>query len=226
MKWSDFRQCKWPAELVSAGDFTSLTSKSTVLANAFAALNTSWLSRRSNDEVVISYSHFVPRQELFPEKRYVMEPHLHKVIGSDALEQQIRSLCPQLHIVILCTSIYCISHACSLVIRIFLLIWLWMMCDMCNGHSGTRERLRYNVHLFRGIVISCTPFNERILELARYVYMIRILLQMPRLRLLRHQMFIGVPIIANTPVICKILLLCRIISLKELQRFCGRVMPN
>lgn len=98
MKWSDFRQCKWPTELVSTSDFTSLTSKSTALADAFASLNTSWLSRRRPDEMVISYSHFVPRQELFPEKRYVMEPHLHRVIGSDALEAQIRSLHPQLHI--------------------------------------------------------------------------------------------------------------------------------
>ncbi len=49
-------------------------------------------------DTVISFSHFVPRQELMPEKRFLIEPHLTKVIGSDPLEQQIRRLQPHVHL--------------------------------------------------------------------------------------------------------------------------------
>jgi hypothetical protein len=50
---------------------------------------------------VISYSHFVPRQELLPEKRMLL-PHaanvLPKVAGSVLLEEQIRRLAPDVHV--------------------------------------------------------------------------------------------------------------------------------
>lgn len=49
-------------------------------------------------DTVISFSHFVPRQELMPEKRFLIEPHLTKVIGSDPLEEQIRRLQPHIHL--------------------------------------------------------------------------------------------------------------------------------
>ena len=49
-------------------------------------------------DTVISFSHFVPRQELMPEKRFLIEPHLTKVIGSDPLEHQIRRLRPHVHL--------------------------------------------------------------------------------------------------------------------------------
>ena len=51
-----------------------------------------------NYDTVISFSHFVPRQELMPEKRFLLEPHLTKVIGSDPLEEQIRRLQPHIHL--------------------------------------------------------------------------------------------------------------------------------
>jgi hypothetical protein len=38
---------------------------------------------------VISYSHFLPRQELCPEKRFLIEPMLSKVIGSDYLRRHV-----------------------------------------------------------------------------------------------------------------------------------------
>lgn len=49
-------------------------------------------------ETVISFSHFVPRTELCPEKRFLLDPKLSAVIGSDPLEQQIRRLQPHLHL--------------------------------------------------------------------------------------------------------------------------------
>ncbi|CAN0426697.1 unnamed protein product [Pylaiella littoralis] len=47
---------------------------------------------------VISFSHFVPRQELCPEKRLLWDPQLTKVIGSAPLERQIRELGSDVHI--------------------------------------------------------------------------------------------------------------------------------
>ncbi|CAM9537948.1 unnamed protein product [Discosporangium mesarthrocarpum] len=47
---------------------------------------------------VISFSHFVPRSELCPEKRFLNEPMLPKVIGSSSLERQIRELGSDLHV--------------------------------------------------------------------------------------------------------------------------------
>jgi hypothetical protein len=52
----------------------------------------------SSTSTIISYSHFLPRQELCPEKRYLFEPKLSTVIGSDVLEAQVRRLCPDVHL--------------------------------------------------------------------------------------------------------------------------------
>ncbi|CAM9576601.1 unnamed protein product, partial [Phaeothamnion confervicola] len=54
-----------------------------------------WMGRRVS---VASLSHFLPRQELCPEKRFLVEPMLPKVIGSDALERQVRALRPSVHV--------------------------------------------------------------------------------------------------------------------------------
>ena len=50
------------------------------------------------EQLIISFSHFVPRIELTPEKRFLLEPQLSKVIGSQYLEHQIRRLQPHLHL--------------------------------------------------------------------------------------------------------------------------------
>lgn len=50
------------------------------------------------NDTVISFSHFLPRQELCPEKRFLLEPFLSKVIGSIFLEEQIRRIKPDLHL--------------------------------------------------------------------------------------------------------------------------------
>ena len=46
---------------------------------------------------IVSLSHMVPRQELVPEKRMLLQPSLHKVCGSHPLEEQIRRLMPDVH---------------------------------------------------------------------------------------------------------------------------------
>ena len=118
-KWSDFRMCAWSSSYLfperTSQDLiqpSTISSTSTDLAQFFARMNDPFLatankkSRISDsdspdqkDEVVVTYSHFLPRQELCPEKIFLLEPHMTKVIGSNYLEQQIRQIEPQLHIV-------------------------------------------------------------------------------------------------------------------------------
>lgn len=47
---------------------------------------------------VISFSHFLPRVELMPEKRFLFQPNLPKIVGSDFVRQRVRELEPDLHV--------------------------------------------------------------------------------------------------------------------------------
>lgn len=126
MKWSDFRRCLWPKTEVKGFDF--ITTPDTTdgpapdLCSMFAELNDPFISRTlaaretqlqrdrqsESDEIashsapespLITFSHFLPRQECCPEKRFLTEQHLMKVVGSTILDTQIRALRPDLHIV-------------------------------------------------------------------------------------------------------------------------------
>ncbi|XP_011086924.1 uncharacterized protein LOC105168516 isoform X2 [Sesamum indicum] len=83
----DFHVCKWPDDLKNGG---------TSLALYFDSLNDeNWyivedILRRCSH--IISFSHFVPRQELCPEKRMLFYPNLPKIIGSKYLETRIRAI--------------------------------------------------------------------------------------------------------------------------------------
>jgi hypothetical protein len=111
-KWGDFAFCSWPAYMnVLQTKFASTSQDNRELAMAFADLNEPFLKRaeatpeslplatgRRRTDTVISFSHFLPRQELIPEKRFMLEPQLAKVSGSDPLEEQVRRLQPDLHL--------------------------------------------------------------------------------------------------------------------------------
>ncbi|CAN4085364.1 unnamed protein product [Withania somnifera] len=81
----DFRACKWPSGLIS-GDNS--------LATHFDAMNDKNQDRvqemLASCNQIISFSHFIPRLELCPEKRMLFYPNLPKMIGSDFLEARIR----------------------------------------------------------------------------------------------------------------------------------------
>ena len=102
-KWGDFSLCSWPAALVSQEAFATTNVDNVQLAEAFGKLNEPFLYPRTTatqaklgspvvkeNDTIISFSHFVPRQELCPEKMFLMEPILAKVIGSNPLEEQVR----------------------------------------------------------------------------------------------------------------------------------------
>jgi hypothetical protein len=58
--------------------------------------------RLSRRPFIISFSHFVPRQELLPEKRMLIIADLHKVSGSTHLEAQVRFISQFVHARVRC----------------------------------------------------------------------------------------------------------------------------
>lgn len=56
------------------------------------------LQRRHEYQEVLSFSHFLPRVENNPEKRYLTYPNLAKGIGSDYLRRRVEELRPNLHV--------------------------------------------------------------------------------------------------------------------------------
>jgi len=50
------------------------------------------------DDYIISFSHFLPRIECCPEKRFLIDPALSTVIGSDPLGAQVTRLQPDIHL--------------------------------------------------------------------------------------------------------------------------------
>jgi hypothetical protein len=49
-------------------------------------------------DAVISFSHFLPRLELCPEKRFLHYQHLPKAVGSHALGERVAALRPDVHV--------------------------------------------------------------------------------------------------------------------------------
>ncbi|XVF53710.1 hypothetical protein PTKIN_Ptkin05aG0120700 [Pterospermum kingtungense] len=81
----DFHTCKWPG---------NLSNRDSSLALSFDAMNeknqhTVKQIKRTCSQIIM-FSHFVPRQELCPEKRMLFYPNLPKIIGSDWLEDRVR----------------------------------------------------------------------------------------------------------------------------------------
>eukprot|EP00042_Codosiga_hollandica_P039276 m.327533 g.327533 ORF g.327533 m.327533 type:complete len:360 (-) comp55582_c0_seq8:4627-5706(-) len=87
---SDFTRCKWPGSLENGSD---------ALASAFDAMNPNpALLALQSDDFIISFSHFLPFQQLLPEKRYLFYPHLPKMSGSRFLAERIRVLRSRVHV--------------------------------------------------------------------------------------------------------------------------------
>lgn len=116
----DFHACSWASEptLQPSGDdslakyfdalndpgFKTILSKISAERKAAEELEitsaTSEANNNTNKErpVVISFSHFLPFQELLPEKRLLHYPNLSKAAGSDYLGARVTALAPDCHI--------------------------------------------------------------------------------------------------------------------------------
>jgi hypothetical protein len=82
----DFSRCRWPENLETPAD-----------QNSFF-LQKNDIEAKSADQIVITFSHFLPRIDLMP--GYI--PHnfrdIYPVLGSPLLDLQIRSLNSKIHI--------------------------------------------------------------------------------------------------------------------------------
>jgi hypothetical protein len=86
----DFKLCRWPPGLSALNES---------LARFMDGLNDPSSSPLPGEaSATITFSHFVPRQELLPEKRMLFHPNLAKASGSTFIEARIRSLKPIAHV--------------------------------------------------------------------------------------------------------------------------------
>ncbi|KAL2939261.1 hypothetical protein RDABS01_023495 [Bienertia sinuspersici] len=87
MACKDFHACRWSDELCGRDDS---------LARYFDAMNEKHALKiaeiKRKCEKILTFSHFVPRQDLCPEKRMLFYPNLPKIIGSTFLEARVRSI--------------------------------------------------------------------------------------------------------------------------------------
>ncbi|MDA1371837.1 MAG: metallophosphoesterase [Proteobacteria bacterium] len=84
--WRDFKSCRWPSQLQDVD----------AVNDFFLAKNEPLLS--TTNDMVVSFSHFLPRIDVMPaqipEKRRAVYP----VLGSTKLGQQVQQLNPDIHI--------------------------------------------------------------------------------------------------------------------------------
>jgi predicted phosphodiesterase len=84
-RWADFRACRWP----DAFDASAVTSW-------FLERNEKSLD--TENETVISFSHFLPRIDVMPAYIPPERRMLYPVLGSTRIEEQIRILQPDIHV--------------------------------------------------------------------------------------------------------------------------------
>ena len=91
---SDFFRCRFPG----------LDQRDESVAAHFDALNdgleaqVAALRAKHPGAPLVTFSHFVPRLELVPEKRFLFVPALNKAVGSRFLDARVRALGPDAHI--------------------------------------------------------------------------------------------------------------------------------
>ena len=84
--WRDYRACAWPEKFTGSGDIN----------RHFLKLNEAVLEE--SNTTVISYSHFLPRIDLMPERIPYHKRNVYPVLGSTALGRQVEKLQPQIHV--------------------------------------------------------------------------------------------------------------------------------
>ena len=84
-RWMDYRNCRWPGPLTPRD-----------VTERFVRLNEPWLETR-NDRV-ISFSHFLPRIDVMPDRVPAEVRALYAVLGTVSLDAQIKRLRSALHV--------------------------------------------------------------------------------------------------------------------------------
>jgi predicted phosphodiesterase len=81
--WVDFRHCRWPSAVE-------------VPALFFSGLNQTRI--RKSSEQTVSFSHFLPRSELLPDRQVLRFKGLPQVAGSASIERMVRGVGAQVHV--------------------------------------------------------------------------------------------------------------------------------
>ena len=93
MVMTDYRRCKWPDGADGRGE---------VIAKAMDDRNDEIESQlrdiRGDDDDLVTFSHFLPRIELVPEKRFLFLPTLTEAIGSRYLGDRVQRIRPNVHV--------------------------------------------------------------------------------------------------------------------------------
>ena len=100
---ADFKACKWPLPIDPMSEDDSLAKlfdsfNSPALENLETVLEIERESAFETASPVITFSHFVPRNELIPEKSKLFYKNLPKAVGSDYLFDRIKQLRPDVHV--------------------------------------------------------------------------------------------------------------------------------
>ena len=109
---ADYRACRWPSPLETgsielAARVDELNEAAPSKASAQAARSArraaltpidDWGAARRVDAPLVSFSHFLPRIELCPEKRFLVYPDLMKAVGSQPLGSRVALLRPDVHV--------------------------------------------------------------------------------------------------------------------------------
>lgn len=83
MVWADLARCRWKSDMEH-------------ITNHFLGLNHPLPV--SDNDTVITYSHFVPRMDILPPRLVNYIPHIIPFLGSHRIDRQIREFRSQLHI--------------------------------------------------------------------------------------------------------------------------------
>lgn len=97
----DFHVCSWPEPLNSHDDSLAAhfdAMNEPAFSEALQQVEAQTAAAGGVRPPVFSFSHFLPRQELLPEKRMLFYPNLAKASGSDQVEMRIRRLRPLAHV--------------------------------------------------------------------------------------------------------------------------------
>ena len=92
---TDYRACRFPSPLSQLDDS---------VARAVDELNAARVEHMLLEraprpaEPLVTFSHFLPRLDLLPEKRFLMVPELPKAAGSTFLRRRLHSLMPSVHV--------------------------------------------------------------------------------------------------------------------------------
>ncbi|KAJ1451588.1 Metallo-dependent phosphatase-like protein [Pelagophyceae sp. CCMP2097] len=102
-RWVDYSLCKWGAISKQPGfRFGPECGTSPHVAEHFAKMNRPRLEAVEADvaasPATVTLSHFAPRLECLPERRFLIDPHLPKVCGSSTIETQLRRASSKVHI--------------------------------------------------------------------------------------------------------------------------------